>query len=112
MTGPHNDGNSPAPTNSGPGRPRKRRAATTEVTIEDFESDDEVRNLTAIKKRLAEMLARPDLHERDLTALSRDYRKVIVELQEAQLRAEAKKIGTSGRPGLRAVDLHRFDGDI
>lgn len=95
----------------GPGGPRKRANATTNVSADDFNDDDEVTNLKAVKLRLAEMLSRPDLLERDLSALSKDYRKVIVELKEAQLRADAAKLGTGPSRGLRAVS-RSFDGDI
>lgn len=94
----------------GPGGPRKRAKETTRVALADLTSDDEVKNLRAIKRRLSEMLARPDLLERDLAALNKDYRKVIVELNEAQLRAKASGLGQGTRRGLRAV--RSIDGDI
>lgn len=95
----------------GPGGPRKRANATTAVKAADFSDDDEITNLKAVKFRLSEMLARPDLLERDMAALNKDYRKVIVELQEAQARADSKKLGTGHRRGLTAV-TRSFDSDI
>lgn len=102
---------SPIPRRTGPGGPRKRAGTATAVKIADFTADDDVINLKAIKLRLSEMLARPDLLERDMAALNKDYRKVIVELKDAQTRVEASKLGGGGRRGLRAVP-RTFDGDI
>jgi hypothetical protein len=96
------------PIRPGPGGPRKRANAKTVVTVDDLTKDDEISNLTAIKRRLSEMLARPDLLERDLAALNKDYRKVIVELQEAQLRVKSATLGQ--RNGLKAV--RSFDDAI
>jgi hypothetical protein len=93
------------PRKSGPGighRPRKRATATTTATADDFRSSDEVTNLTALKNRLAEMLARPDIHERDFSAITKDYMRVIVELDAATARANATTLGR--RPGQRGAD--------
>lgn len=101
------------PKKSGPGighRPRKRAGATTAVSAEDFNSDDEVTNLVALKTRLSEMLARPDVSERDFKAISVEYRAVMIELKEARERAEAAQLGK--RRGLRTVGGRSFDGDI
>lgn len=104
------------PPKSGPGvghRPRKNADATTTVTVEDFESDDEVRNLEALKKRLSEMLADPSTLQRDFKALSVEYRAVMIELREARLRATAAQLGADGRRAkLVAVGERPFDGDI
>jgi len=83
------------------GGPRKHADATTTTSVDAFKSDDEVVALTAVRDRLAEMLARPDVLERDMAALNKDYRKVIVELKEARLRADSAELGT--RRGLKAV---------
>lgn len=96
---------------SGPGGPRKHSNATSEVKVDDFTSEDEVTNLTAVKLRLSEMLARPDLLERDMAALNKDYRKVIVELHEAQNRAKSSRLGTGERHGIRAIP-RSFDDAI
>lgn len=101
------------PKKSGPGvghRSRKRAGEKTTVTEEDFNADDEVRNLEALKLRLSQMLARPDVSERDFKAISVEYRTVIVELKEARDREESAKIGQ--RRGLTAVGTRSFDGDI
>lgn len=101
------------PRKSGPGvghRPRKRAGTTTTVMAEDFNSDDEVRNLVALKTRLSQMLARGDISERDFKAISVEYRVVMVELKEARDRAEAAKLGQ--RRGLKSVGGRSFDGDI
>ena len=101
------------PRKSGPGvghRPRKNAAATTTVKAEDFNSDDEVENLEALKLRLSQMLARATISERDFKAISVEYRTVMVELKEARDRAEAAKLGR--RRGLTAVGGRSFDGDI
>lgn len=101
------------PKRSGPGvghRPRKRAGETTTVTSADFESADEVQNLRALKKRMAQMLARPDISERDFATLNKDYRKVIVELKDAEDRAEAAKLGR--RRGTKVAGGRSFDGDI
>ena len=95
----------------GPGGPRKRANATTSVTIADFTNDDEVTNLLAVKRRLSEMLARPDLLERDLAALNKDYRKLIIELNDARTRAASANLGAGRRRGLKAVP-RSIDGDI
>ena len=98
---------------SGPGighRTRKRAGETTTVRTQDFNSDDEVVNLTALKRRMSQMLARADISERDFATLNKDYRKVIVELKEAKDRAEAAKLGR--RRKLEAVGGRSFDGDI
>jgi len=91
-------------------KPQKNAGASSSVSAEAFKSDDDVVALTALRDRLAEMLARPDIHERDFAAINKDYRKVIVELKEARDRAEAAKIGRRG--GLKAAGGRSFDGDI
>lgn len=93
----------------GPGGPRKHATATTAVDPQAFTDDDEVTNLTAVKLRLAEMLGRPDLLERDMAALNKDYRKVIIELQEAKTRAEASKLGVRR---FKTVNARSFDDAI
>ena len=101
------------PKKSGPGvghRTRKRAGETTTVTTDDFNAADEVKNFEALKLRMSQMLARPDISERDFATLNKDYRKVIVELKEARDRAEAAKLGR--RRGLTAVDSRSFNGDI
>jgi len=103
------------PRKSGPGighRARKRAGAVTDVKAENFNSDDEVENLEALKRRMSQMLARPDISERDFATLNKDYRKVIVELKEARDRAAAKGLGSGARRGLNAVGGRAFDGDI
>ena len=92
------------------GGPRKRAGEKTATSYKDFADDDEVRNLLAVKTRLAEMLARPDLLERDMAALNKDYRKVITELKDARDRAASAALGR--RNGPRAVTHRSFDGDI
>lgn len=101
------------PKKSGPGvghRSRKNAGATTDVTADEFNSDDEVVNFTALKRRLSQMLARPDISESDFKAISIEYRAVMVELKEARNRAEALKLGQ--RRGPQAVGGRSFDGDI
>lgn len=101
------------PPKSGPGvghRTRKRAGATTTVTVDDLNADDEVKNLEALKLRMSQLLARPDVSERDFASISRGYRQVIVELKDARDRAEASKLGK--RRGLTAVGGRSFDGDI
>lgn len=98
---------------SGPGvghRTRKNAGATTKVTKEDFASDDEVVNLESLKLRMSEMLAKPDILERDFATISKDYRQVIVELQEARDRVDAKNLGARG--GLSLAGGRAIDGDI
>lgn len=102
------------PAKSGPGighRPRARAGETTEITAQDFSSASEVKNLTALKRRMSEMLARADISERDFATINKDYRKVIVELQQAKDRAAAKRLG-SRRNRLRTVGGRAIDGDI
>ena len=94
----------------GKGGPRKRAGEKTATSYMDFADDDEVRNFLAVKTRLAEMLARPDLLERDMAALNKDYRRVIFELSEARQRAAAATLGRGIGP--RAVTKRSFDGDI
>lgn len=91
-------------------KPQKNAGATSAVKADDFKSDNEVVALTAVRDRLAEMMAREDIHERDFAAINKDYRKVIVELKEARERADAGQLGK--RPGLRSVGGRSFDGDI
>jgi hypothetical protein len=98
---------------SGPGvghRPRKNADASTSVSSAQFMSDDEVENLSALKVRLSEMLARPDISESDFKAISIEYRAVRVELKEAQDRAAARGLGK--RAELKVVGGQSFDGDI
>lgn len=98
---------------SGPGighRTRKRAGAATPVTSDRFNSDDEVENLEALKLRMSQMLAEPDIAARDFATLNKDYRKVIVELKDARDRAASAKVGKSR--GLTAVGGRSFDGDI
>lgn len=92
-----------------PGRPRKPRGNAT-VSVEDLNSDDEVKNLEALKLRMSQMLAKADVSERDFASISRSYRQVIVELKEARDRAEAGKLGR--RRGLTVAGGRAFDGDI
>lgn len=99
------------PPRSGPGvghRSRKRAGASTDVTADEFYSDDEVTNLEALKRRLSQMLARGDVSERDFKALSVEYRTVIVELKEARDRADSVKLGRR----LKSAGGRSFDGDI
>lgn len=91
-------------------KPQKNAGAVTSVPQSDFESDDEVTNLLAAKRRMAEMLARPDIHERDFAAINKDYRRVIWELKEARERVEASGLGA--RRGLKSVGGRAFDGDV
>jgi hypothetical protein len=101
------------PKKSGPGvghRPRKRAGATTPVTVNDFNADDEVKNLEALKLRMSQMLARPDISERDFKAISIEYRAVNGELKEARDRAAAEQLGK--RRGPKLVGGRTFDGDI
>lgn len=101
------------PQKSGPGvghRTRKNAGAKSPVTADKFNSDDEVVNLTALKTRLSQMLAKNDISERDFKAISVEYRAVMIELKEARDRAESAKLGRRG--GLTAVGGRSFDGDI
>lgn len=74
-------------------KPQQHAGATSEVSKDDLLSGDEVKELTALKTKLAEALARPDIHERDLKAVSVEYRAVRLDLKEAIARANAKKLG-------------------
>lgn len=91
-------------------KPQKRKGGETAVTAEQLLSNDEVTELQALKRKLAEALARPDIHERDLKAVSVEYRAVRLELQEALARKEAAALGK--RDGGASSGPRTFDGDI
>ncbi len=90
-------------------KPQKNAGTTTGASAADFMSANEVRNLKALKKRLSEMLARPDIHERDFKAISVEYRAVMVELKDAEDRAKAARLGKRAVGAKGAASL---DGDI
>lgn len=91
-------------------RPQKRAGEKSETRADQFKSDDDVVALTALRDRLAEILACGDVHERDLKAVSVEYRAVRAELKAAVERAEAKGLGRRGP--LAVVGGRSFDGDI
>ena len=91
-------------------KPQKRSGDSTSVKPEDFASDDDVVALTALRNKLAEMLAKPDIHERDVKSVSLEYRAVRAALQEAKDLVKSHELGKRG--GLKAVGSRSLDGDI
>lgn len=82
-------------------KPQKNAGAATSVSLDDLLSDDDVVRLTALKTRAAEMLAKPDIHERDLKSVSLEFRAICAELAEAKANQVADGLGKRG--GLTAV---------
>lgn len=91
-------------------KPQKNAGDSSAVSVDDLTSDDDVVALTALRTKLAEMLAKADIHERDAKSVSLEFRAVRIALQEAKDLAASAKIGQGG--GLRAVGGRSFDGDI
>ena len=74
-------------------KPQKRSGGDPVITVDDLLTGDDVQELTALKRKLAEALARTDIHERDLKAVSVEYRAVREELKAAKLEAESRGLG-------------------
>jgi hypothetical protein len=91
-------------------QPQKNAGASTTTTVSDFQSDDDVVALTALRDRAAEMLAKPDILERDFKSVSLEYRAVRAALQEAKDLVKSHELGKRG--GLKAVGSRSLDGDI